>query len=72
MSQRRTTTSTVADPLPRLREQLANEYGESVPRETIDRVAVEALAELSGAPVREFVPVFAWRRARERLRRSAA
>ncbi len=61
----------VADPLPRLRERLADEYGESVPLETIDLVAIEVLAELREARVREFVPVFAWRRARERLRRRA-
>jgi hypothetical protein len=60
----------VADPLPRLRERLADEYGGSVSTETIDRAAVEALDDLSSARVRDFVPVFAWRRARARLRRS--
>lgn len=58
---------TIADPLPRLREQLASEYGAIVPREMIDRAAEEALEELHEARIREFVPVFAWRRARERL-----
>ncbi len=48
---------TVADPLPRLRERLANEYGATVSRETIDLVAMESLDELRGARVREFVPV---------------
>jgi hypothetical protein len=42
-----------------------------VSTETIDRAAVEALDELSSARIRDFVPVFAWRRARARLRRSA-
>jgi hypothetical protein len=60
---------TVRDPLPGLREQLASEYGGTVPRERIDRVAQQALEELDGVRIREFVPVFAWRRARERLRR---
>lgn len=58
-----------ADPLPRLRQQLASEYGDTVSPETIDRTAEEAVHELSGARIREFVPVFAWRRARARLRR---
>lgn len=60
-----------SDPLPGLRERLTGEYGATVPREVIDRAAVEAFEELRGARVREFVPVFAWRRARERLRRRA-
>jgi hypothetical protein len=64
-------TDHVADPLPRLREQLADEYRGTVSTETIDRAAVEALGELSNARIRDFVPVFAWRRARARLRRSA-
>jgi hypothetical protein len=59
---------TIADPLPGLQEQLASEYGEIVPREMIDRAAEEALEELHEARIREFVPVFAWRRARDRLR----
>jgi hypothetical protein len=60
---------TAVDPLPRLCEQLADEYGAIVPREAIDRAAAEALHELRGARVREFVAVLAWRRARARLRR---
>jgi hypothetical protein len=56
------------DPLPGLRKQLEMEYGGAVPPESIHRAAVEALDELSGARIREFVPVFAWRRARARLR----
>jgi hypothetical protein len=59
------------DPLPGVRQQLLAEYGETVPTEQIDRAAQEAVAELSDAPIREFVPVLAWRRARARLRRRA-
>jgi hypothetical protein len=51
-----------------LRWRLAEEYGEEVTPETIDRVAEQSLGEFRGARVREFVPVFAWRRARQRLR----
>lgn len=58
------------DPLPGLRRQLADEYGD-VPSETIDKVAKQSLGEFQGARVRDFVPVFAWRRARQRLRRSS-
>jgi hypothetical protein len=57
-----------ADPLPGLRQQLESEYGGTVPPESIHQAAAEALDELSGARIREFVPVFAWRRARARLR----
>jgi hypothetical protein len=67
----RTTRTDAIDPLPELRERLANEYGGSVPEETIDLAAREALADLSGARVRAFVPVFAWRRARRALRHRA-
>lgn len=62
---------TVRDPLPGLRQQLASEYGAIVPRERIDRVAQQALEELEGVRIREFVPVLAWRRARARLRRAS-
>ena len=51
-----------------LRQQLRQEYGDAVPGELIDRVAEETLRELQGARIRDFVPVFAWRRARQRLR----
>jgi hypothetical protein len=62
---------TIHDPLPRLREQLAGEYEGMVPPETIDQVAERALEEFEGARIRDFVPVFAWRRARELLRRAS-
>lgn len=58
-----------ADPLPGIRKQLAEEYGASVPPETIDRIARQSLGELRDARVKEFVAVFAWRRARGHLRR---
>jgi hypothetical protein len=61
----------VADLLSRLRSQLEEEYGGSVPSQTIDHVAEQTLREFQGARVREFVPVFAWRRARQRLQRTA-
>lgn len=60
----------VRDPLPSLRRQLADEYGGDVPQETIEKVAEQSLGEFQGAKVRDFVPVFAWRRARQRLRRT--
>jgi hypothetical protein len=57
-----------ADLLPRLRNQLEEEYGGSVPSDTIEQIAKQTLREFQGVRVREFVPVFAWRRARQRLR----
>jgi len=60
----------IRDPLPGLRKQLADEY-EGLPDEEIDQAAQQALDELAEAKVREFVPVIAWRRARERLRRAS-
>lgn len=60
----------IGDLLPRLRNQLEEEYGGSVPSDTIDRVAEQTLWELRGARVREFVPVFAWRNARQWLHRA--
>jgi hypothetical protein len=58
------------DPLPGVKKQLAQEY-DGLPHEKIDEVAKKALDELAEARVREFVPVIAWRRARERLRRAS-
>lgn len=54
----------IRDPLPGQRERLASEYGGVVAGERIDREAELALGELQGARIREYVPVFAWRRAR--------
>jgi hypothetical protein len=59
------------DPLPRLVADLTREYEGLVPREAIDRAAEEALEELRGARLREYVPILARRLARQRLRRRA-
>ena len=53
-----------------LKKQLADEY-EDLPEEKVDEIAKLALDELTDAPVREFVPIMAWRRARERLRQAS-
>jgi hypothetical protein len=58
------------DPLQRLREQLAQEYRDQ-PGDRIDEAAKHALDRLGGARVREFVPIFAWRHARQHLRRAS-
>jgi hypothetical protein len=60
-----------ADPLPGLRKQLAEEYGASVPPEKIEQIARQSLGELRDARIKEFVSVFAWRRARGRLGRTS-
>jgi len=62
----------ITDPLPGLRKQLTDEYGDSVPADVIDLVARQSLGEFQTAKVRDFVPVFAWRRARRRLRDTPA
>jgi hypothetical protein len=56
------------DPLPGLRSQLVNEFGSKVPPEQIERMAEQALHQFDSARIREFVPVFAWRRARQLVR----
>lgn len=61
----------IRDPLPGLRDQLTDEFGSGVPVELIDEVAQQEFHRFDEARVREFVPVFAWRRARVRLRRAA-
>jgi hypothetical protein len=60
----------VSDALPALRADPVREYGTAVPTAAIEQAAKQALAEFDGVPIREFVPVLAWRRARSRLRRS--
>jgi hypothetical protein len=57
------------DPLPALRQQLAKEFEGVVPEDRIDQAAEQAIGDFKGAPVRAFVPILAWRRAREHLRR---
>jgi hypothetical protein len=54
------------DALPRLRKQLEREWGD-VPDERIDLVAKHSFERFSGARVKEFVPVLAWRHARHHL-----
>jgi DNA-binding XRE family transcriptional regulator len=61
----------VRDPLPGLKEQLEQEFGDSVSHDRIDRAAEEAFHLFDSARIREFVPVFAWRRARQLVRSSA-
>jgi hypothetical protein len=58
------------DPLPRLRKQLSEEYGDQ-PDDRIDQAAKHALERLGAARIREFVPIFAWRHAREHLRQAS-
>jgi hypothetical protein len=58
------------DPLPGVKKQLAEEY-EDLPDWQIDEVAKQALDDLAEARVRDFVPLLAWRRARERLRQAS-
>jgi hypothetical protein len=55
------------DPLPALRQQLAKEFEGIVPKDRIDEAAVRAIGDFRGAPVRAFVPILAWRRARGAL-----
>ena len=58
----------INDPAAGLRERLAQEY-QDLPRDEVGKVAEESLNAFKQARVQDFVPVFAWRRARERLRR---
>ena len=57
----------IRDPLPRLRKQLAEEYRDQ-PGDRIDEAAKHALDRFGGAKVREYVPILAWRHARQHLR----
>jgi len=50
-------------------KQLCAEFGDRVDPVTIQDVAAGELAGFADARVREFVPIFAWRRARARIRR---
>jgi hypothetical protein len=61
----------VRDPLPGLKEQLEGEFGGTVPRERIDQVAEEVFHQFDSPRIREFGPVFAWRRARRLIRQAA-
>jgi hypothetical protein len=70
MTEERAPFGEISDALPALRADLVREYGTMMPTAAIEQVARQALAEFDGVPIREFVPVLAWRRARSRLRRS--
>jgi hypothetical protein len=60
----------IRDPLLGLRKQLAEEYRDQ-PDDRMDEAAKHAVERLGGAKVREFVPILAWRHAREHLRRAS-
>jgi hypothetical protein len=70
MTQERASLGEISDALPALRADLVREYGTMMPTAAIEQAARQALAEFDGVPIREFVPVLAWRRARSRVRRS--
>jgi hypothetical protein len=56
------------DELDRFRQDLTREFGDRVPEGTLTRIASETWERFRGARLREFVPVFAWREARARLK----
>jgi hypothetical protein len=58
-------------PRAQLVERLRGEFGDRVALDDIRTAVDHAFASLSGARVRTFVSVLAWRRARSYLRRSA-
>jgi hypothetical protein len=58
------------DPLRGLKKQLSEEY-EDQPEDRIDEAAKHGLDRLADARVRGFVGIFAWRHAREHLRRAS-
>jgi hypothetical protein len=60
----------IRDPLPGLKKQLEREY-DHIADERIDQVAQHSVERLSGARVKEFVSVLAWRHARMHLRRAS-
>ncbi len=69
MAQERTSPleQALRDPLPGLRKQLTEEF-EGQPEDLIEQAAKQALDRYKTVPVREFVPIFAWRHARRHLR----
>jgi hypothetical protein len=58
------------DPLLDLKKQLSEEY-EDQPEDKIDQAARHSLDRLADVKVRDFVGLFAWRHAREHLRRAS-
>jgi hypothetical protein len=65
-----TLEASTRDPFQRLRKQLADEYRDQ-PDDRIDETAKHALERFGGAKVREFVPILAWRHARQHLRHAS-
>ena len=65
-----TLEASTRDPLQRLRKQLEEEYRDQ-PGDRIDEAAKHALDRFGGAKVREFVPILAWRHARQHLRNAS-
>jgi hypothetical protein len=59
------------EPAEELQEWLAREFAGTVPRTAIDEAASLALKEFEDARIRAFVPVLAWRRARDLLRKAS-
>jgi hypothetical protein len=53
-----------------VKKQLKEEY-EELPEERIEEVAKHALDDFASSRVKEFVPILAWRRAREELGRAS-
>jgi|UniRef100_UPI0039C99942 hypothetical protein len=58
------------DSLPGLKKQLSEEYGDQT-EDRIDQAARHGLDRLADVRVRGFVGIFAWRHAREHLRRAS-
>lgn len=59
------------EPLQELQEWLVREFAGTVPRPRIEAAANDAFREFEDARIRAFVPVLAWRRARDLLRRAS-
>ena len=60
----------IQDPIPGLKKQLEDEYRD-VPEAQVEQVVKHALHEFEDARVRDFVPIFAFRHAREHLRQAS-
>lgn len=56
------------DPIAVVEHDLSVEFGNRLPGDTLHAIAEEAVSELAGARVRDYVPILAWRRARSRAR----
>lgn len=67
-AQRKALEEAGRDPVPGLRKQLSKEFIDQ-PEAKIDEAVKQAFDRLTDVKIREFVPLFAWRHAREHLRR---